>query len=364
MKINEITNYLESIAPTSLQESYDNAGLLIGDKNKNIEKALITLDVTEEIIDEAINNNFQLIISHHPPIFHGIKKITGETLTERIIIKAIKSDISIYSMHTNLDNIDQGINSILASKIGLKNPKILKGKKEILRKIVTFCPDNYADKVRSSVFKAGAGHIGNYDSCSFNTEGQGTFRALENTNPFVGKQNELHFEKEIKIEAIYPYYLEKQIINSLKKAHPYEEVAYDIYPLANICESAGSGMIGALDKEYDAADFLEKLKKILNIGCIKHSKITGKKIRNIAICGGSGSFLIRDAISANADIFLTADIKYHDFLDAHNDIIIADIGHYESEQFSKELIYEILIKKFPNFALQISDVNTNPVYYL
>jgi len=364
MKISEITNFFESIAPIALQEDYDNSGLLLGNKGDTINKALITLDVTEEIIDEAIEKKFQMIISHHPVIFQGLKKINGNNLTEKILIKAIKNDIAIYAAHTNLDNIDKGVNSILCSKIGLQKTRILKPKNDMLRKLITFCPTINADKVRNAIFEAGAGHIGNYDSCSFNTEGKGSFRALENANPFVGKTNDLHFETEIKIEAIYPVFHERNIISALKKAHPYEEVAYDIFPLANDYTSVGSGMIGILKNEVDDLSFLKEIKKTLNIPCIKHSQLSGKKIQKVAVCGGSGGFLIHDAIAAGADIFMTGDIKYHDFQKADDNFIIADIGHFESEQFSKELIYAILNKKFPKFALQISKTNTNPVNYL
>jgi len=364
MKIGEITNYLESIAAISLQESYDNSGLLIGNKNKTVKRAIITLDVTEDIIDEAIEKKCELIISHHPVIFKGIKRINGNTQTEKILIKAIKKDIAIYAIHTNLDNIENGVNSILCNTIGLQDTSILKPKNNLLRKLITFSPEKHTEDVRKAIFEAGAGRIGNYDCCSFNSEGFGTFRALEDAKPFVGDKNKLHLEAEIKIEAIYPVYLEKNIITALKKSHPYEEVAYDIIPLANELSCVGSGMIGDLKKEYDEVSFLKEVKKKLNVGCIRYSALRAKKIKKVAVCGGAGSFLIQDAISAGADIFLSGDIKYHDFQEADNKIIIADIGHYESEQFTKDLIYTVLIKKFPKFALQISEINTNPVNYL
>jgi len=364
MKISEITSFIENYAPISLQESYDNCGLLVGNKSTEITGALITLDVTEEVIDEAINKKCQLIISHHPLIFQGLKKINGTTSTEKILIKAIKNDLSIYAAHTNLDNIDKGVNSILCNKIGLLNTAILRPGKDILRKLVTFCPTDQADDVRKAIFEAGAGKIGDYDSCSFNTEGEGTFRALENANPFVGETNKLHFEPEVKIEAIYPYYNEANIIKSLISAHPYEEVAYDIYPLANKFYRAGAGMIGFIEEEIIDIAFLEMVKHKINIGCIRHSNLSGMKIKKVAICGGSGSFLINDAIAAGADIFLCGDLKYHDFQLASDNFIIADIGHYESEQFTIELLYNILIKNFPKFALRISEINTNPVNYL
>ena len=334
MLIKEIVETIENIAPVALQESYDNAGLIIGNHDLEVEKVMLTVDVTEEVLDEAIEKKCGLIISHHPLIFSGLKKINGKNTIERIIIKAIIHNISIYAAHTNLDNVHNGVNAILAEKLGLKNTRILKSKSELLRKLVTYCPTEYAEQVRKALFDAGAGNIGNYNSCSFNMRGEGSFKASENATPFVGKINELHFEKETRIETIYPYYIEKLIIDSLLKSHPYEE------------------------------EFLLKIKDLTNANCIKHSGLIGKKIKIVAICGGSGSFLIKDAIAAKADIFITGDIKYHDFFEAENKIIIADIGHFESEQFTKELLYTIITKKFPNFAVLISEKDTNPVHYL
>jgi dinuclear metal center YbgI/SA1388 family protein len=363
MQIHEITTYLESIASLSLQEPYDNSGLIIGNPGNAVSKALITLDVTEKVIDEAISKKCQLVIAHHPLIFGNISKIRSDDSIGKCIIKAIKNNISIYAIHTNFDNIDTGVNAVLCRKIGLSNCKILKPKKNILKKLVTFCPNQQADKVRKALFDAGAGHIGNYDSCSYNTEGLGTFRALENANPFVGKAFELHKEKEVRIETIFPDYNEKKIIKALLDSHPYEEVAYDIYPLENSFSKAGEGMIGELDKAIGINDFLGKLKQTLNIPVIKHNAVSNKKIKKVAVCGGAGSFLWKDALKSKADIFLTSDIKYHQFFEGGNSLIIADIGHYESEQFMKEILCEILNEKFPTFAVLISKVNTNPVKY-
>ena len=364
MKLSEITNALEEIAPLSLQESYDNAGLLVGDKDADITKVLISLDVTEKVINEAIEKGCNLIISHHPVIFNGLKRITGRTYVERIVAQAIKNDIALYAIHTNLDNVDNGVNSILCDKLGLKNRKILSPKREILKKLVTFCPVEYADKVRDAVFAAGAGHIGNYDKCSYNVSGTGTFRGSEETNPFVGEKGKIHFEEEVRIETVFPAYRERDIISALLNARPYEEVAYDIYLLQNEFSRVGAGMIGELGSEIDEVDFLRKVKEVTGIGCVKHTGLTGRKIKKVAVCGGSGSFLIKDAIRSGADIFLTGDVKYHEFFDADGKIVIADIGHYESEQFAKDLIYSVLIKKFYNFAVLISEVNTNVVNYL
>jgi dinuclear metal center YbgI/SA1388 family protein len=364
MKIKEIVKPLEEFAPLFLQESYDNSGLLLGHPDNKVSKVLITLDITEEIMEESIRKECNLIISHHPLIFSGLKSITGKNATERMAQKAIKNDIGIYALHTNLDNADKGVNEILCDKLGLKNRKILSPKKEMLRKLVAFCPTEHAENVQKALFEAGAGNIGNYDNCSFNTPGTGSFRGSEKANPFVGEKGKLHYENEIRIETIYPVFLEETILKALFSVHPYEEVAYDIYRLENKSSSEGAGMIGELEYETDESDFLNFLKNITKTGCIRHSGLVGQKIKKVAVCGGSGSFLIQDAIKADADIFVTGDVKYHDFFEAENKIVIADIGHYESEQFAKELIYNVLKNKFPTFAVLISEINTNSVNYL
>jgi len=363
MKIKEVTNFLENIAPLSLQETYDNSGLLIGDPETEFLKALVCLDITSEVIDEAIKKKCNLIISHHPLIFGKLSKITPHNPSGQCIIKAIKNDIAVYAIHTNFDNIYAGVNAILCKKLGIENFKILKPKQQILKKLITFCPVFEADKVRNALFNAGAGHIGNYDSCSYNTIGKGTFQALEDTKPFVGTKNKLHFEEEIRIETIFPSYLEKEIINALLSSHPYEEVAYDIYSLDNEFSKVGEGMIGELKESTEITDFFDKIKKTLGTGIIKHSKFIQKKVKKIAVCGGSGDFLIKDALSMGADIFLTADLKYHQFFEGQEKMIVADIGHFESEQFTKEIIVDFLNKKFPTFAFLNSYVNTNSVNY-
>ena len=364
MKIKDITNYLESVAPLPLQENYDNSGLIIGDKNTEISSVLITLDTTPEVVEEAITKKANLIISHHPVIFKGLKKINGNNYIERTVIKALKNDIAIYAIHTNLDNIINGVNYILCKKLGLVNCKPLLPGENQLQKLVTFIPVNYANKVRAAVFAAGAGHIGNYDNCSFNIEGTGTFRAGKNTTPFIGEKNKEHHEKEIRFETIFPFYLKNKIINALTEAHPYEEVAFDIYNLKNNYEKTGAGMTGETKEKISEKDFLIKIKSILKPGAIRHTKLLGKPIQKVALCGGSGSFLLKHAINQNADIFISSDFKYHDFFDADNKILIADAGHFETERFTKDLIFDILTKKFNNFACFLSKVNTNPINYL
>lgn len=363
LTINEIVQFLETVAPPALQESYDNAGLVVGNPEAEISSALVTIDVTEAVVDEAIEKKAGLIIAHHPIIFSGIKKLTGKNYVERTVLKAIKNDVAIFAAHTNLDAVIGGVNTKICEKLGLKNCKVLQPVSGQLKKLVTFIPVNFADKVRTAVFNAGAGHIGNYDSCGYNLEGTGSFRAGENTNPYVGEKGEVHFEKEIRFETIFPGWLQSKIIKALFEAHPYEEVAYDIYPLENSYEKAGMGMVGELEKPLSEPDFLSLLKKTFGTGCIKHTALKGKNVTKIAICGGAGSFLINHAIAAKADFFVTGDFKYHQFFDAENKIVIADVGHYESEQFTKELFYELLTKKFPKFAVRFSEVKTNPVFY-
>ena len=363
MKIKEITNYLESIAPLHYQESYDNAGLLVGDASREIDAALITLDCTEEVVEEAIEDNCNLIIAHHPIIFSGLKKITGQNYVERTIIKAIKNDIAIYAIHTNLDNIKTGVSAKIAEILGVENYKILSPKKDLLRQLAVYCPVSDTEKVKEALFQAGAGDIGNYDECSFSAKGEGTFRANEGCDPHIGNIGERHTEKEEKIEVIFPKYKENTIISALKQAHPYEQVAYQIYILDNIYENVGAGIVGELAQKVDTNRFLEMLKTKMQTDCIRHTKLVKNQIKRVAICGGSGSFLLSNAICEKADIFITADFKYHEFFDGENDIIIADIGHFESEQFTKDLIYDLLSKKFSKFAVRLSKVNTNPINY-
>ncbi len=361
--VNDVCKAIEAFAPTALQEDYDNAGLIAGNPKMIVKAVLICLDITEEIVNEAIEKKCNLIVAHHPPVFRALKRFTGGSETERILIKALKHDIALYAAHTNLDNTFKGVNHILALKLGAKPLRILRPLNGRLKKLVTFCPLAYADKLRDSLFEAGAGQIGNYDACSFNTEGVGTFRAGENTRPFVGDIGKMHHEKECRIETVFPDFLEARIISSLIKAHPYEEVAYDIYPIENSWDMAGSGMIAAFEEEMHEDAFLQHVKKTLDLPVLRHSPLTGKMIKKVALCGGSGSFLIRDAMRSGVDAFLTGDLKYHDFFLPEGKFLMGDFGHYESEQFAKQLLYELLNEKFSSFALLISTVKTNAVNY-
>jgi len=363
MKLKEITQTLENFAPVALQEEFDNSGLIIGDQNAEIRGVLLCVDVTESIIDEAISLGFNLIIAHHPLIFKGLKKISGKNYVERCILKAIKNDIAIYAAHTNFDSIKNGVSYKMAEKIGLKELKILSPKKDALVKIVTFVPAEFVENVRVAVWEAGAGHIGNYDCCSFSSNGEGTFRALDGANPFLGDLHKLHTEIEHRLEFVLPAYLVDNVIVALKNAHPYEEAVIDIFPLKNVWENVGLGVVGTLPKPMKEEEFLTYIKDIFDVKIIKHSKFLEKNISKVALCGGSGAEFINDAKRCGADIYVTADVSYHRFFEAENSLVIADIGHFESEQFTKEIFYEQLIKNFPNLAVQFSKVEKNVVSY-
>ena len=364
MKISEILEHLETQAPFSFQEGYDNSGLIVGNKEMSVTGILIALDCLESIIDEAISNKCNLVIAHHPIIFSGLKKINGKNYIERVIIKAIKNDIAILAIHTNLDNVFAGVNNKIAEKIGLKNLQILAPKKDLLRKFVTYCPPDSAEKVRQALWAAGAGRIGNYDEVSFNLSGTGTYKGNENSNPVIGEKGKLERENEERVEMIYASHLEGKILAALRASHPYEEIAYDLIVLENNWQHVGSGMTGELEKAMPLADFLKHLKAVMKADVIRFTQIEGKTVKKVAICGGSGSFLLQNAISAGADVFVSADFKYHQFFDSDGKIVIADIGHFESEQFTIDLLYDNLKQKFPTFAIRKTGINTNPITYL
>lgn len=361
--LKNITSFLENVAPLRYQESYDNAGLITGNQNMEITGALIALDCTEEIIDEAIKNKCNLVIAHHPIVFSGLKKLNGKNYVERTIIKAIKNDIAIYAIHTNLDNVHNGVNAKICEVLGLTNCKILTPKNALLKKLVVFVPITHAEDVRKALFNAGSGAIGNYDECSFNINGTGTFRANDNANPHVGKTGIQHQEAEVRIETIFESIHQNKILKALREVHPYEEVAYDIYPIENSYQNVGSGMVGEFETEMTESDFLLYLKTKMQTACVRHTQLFNKKIKRVALCGGAGSFLLNDAIASGAQVFVTADYKYHQFFDAEDKIIIADVGHYESEQFTKQLLYDLLKRNFNTFALHLTKVSTNPVNY-
>lgn len=364
MYVQDVIDHLEALSPLSYAEDFDNVGLLVGNKTNEVKGILVTLDTLEEVVDEAIENKCNLIVSFHPIIFNGLKKITGETYVERVVMKAIKHDISIFAVHTALDNALQGVNHMICEKLGLINTKILIPQAGTIKKLTTFVPKNEAAQLREALFKAGAGTIGNYSDCSFSNEGLGSFRPNEKANPSIGNKGELHFEEEVKLSMTFAKHLEAGILQALFKSHSYDEVAYEVTTLDNKNQNIGMGMIGEFKDEMDQNAFLNHVKKQMKSKCVRHSDLLEKPIKKVAVLGGSGSFAIGAAKAAKADAFITSDLKYHDFFNADGSILLADIGHYESEQYTKNFLVAYLTKKIANFAIILSQTNTNPVKYL
>ncbi|MCK0110339.1 Nif3-like dinuclear metal center hexameric protein [Flavobacteriaceae bacterium S0825] len=364
MIVQDVINHLEELAPMSYAEDFDNVGLLVGDKNNKVSGILVTLDTLETVIDEAIEKNCNLIVSFHPIIFKGLKTITGKSYVERVVIKAIKNNISIFAIHTALDNALQGVNDKICEQLGLLNRQILIPQVGTIKKLTTYIPKDKIEKVRDSLFNAGAGSIGNYNNCSFNVNGIGTFNGNENSNPTIGEKGITQQEEEIKLTVTFQKHLESKVLQTLFKNHPYEEVAYEVTTLENKNQHIGMGMIGEFENAMTETSFLEHLKSTMQTKCVRHSSFLNKPIKKVAVLGGSGSFAINAAKAAGADAFVTADLKYHDFFTAENKLLLTDIGHYESEQYTKNLLVAYLTKKIPNFAIVLSNTNTNPVKYL
>lgn len=364
MKIFEITQFLEKIAPTSYQESYDNAGLIVGNPQTEVTSVLISLDCLEKTIEEALQTNCNLIIAHHPIVFKGLKRLNGNGYVERTILKAIKNDIAIYAIHTNLDNVKNGVNFKIAQKLGLKNIKILAPKNQILQKLTIFVPLTHTQPLLDALATAGAGQVGNYKNCSFRTQGIGTFMPNQQAKAFIGTPNQQEEVTENRVEVVFPTHLQARILTAMYANHPYEEVAYFLQNVENANQEVGSGAIGELETEMSEMDFLNFLKQTMKSDCVKYTALLGKNIKKIALCGGTGSFLLNNAIRQKADIYISADFKYHEFFDADNRIVIADIGHYESEQFTSELLQGLLKNEFQSLKTYITAQNTNPVNYL
>lgn len=364
MKISHIIRELEKWAPPSYQESYDNSGLLVGDPSLPLTQALVTLDITEEVVDEAIGHGCNLIIAHHPLIFKGLKSVTTRHWTERCVIQAIKNDVVIYAIHTNLDHVTQGVNWKIAEKIGLEELKILSPKTDTLLKLTTFAPVSDAPKVLEALFEAGAGEIGNYDHCSFQLDGTGSFRPSAVANPTIGQAEKDEQVVERRIEVILEKFKQHRVLRALFQSHPYEEVAHYLQPLVNVNQEVGAGAVGTLRNPLPMANFIEHLKKSMGLKVIKCTSFSHEKVETVAICGGAGSFLLPHAKKSEAQVFITSDFKYHDFFEAENQLTIMDIGHYESEVFTKELIGDRLKEKIANIALRFSEVDTNPIKYL
>lgn len=363
IKVKDIAFAMEEIAPLTYAEDFDNVGLLVGDYNDEVTGVLVTLDTTPEVVEEAIEKNCNLIVSFHPIIFSGLKKLNGKSYVEKAVMTAIKHGINIYATHTALDNSKVGVNFKISEQLKLIDTKILIPKTQTLKQLITYVPTENADSLKNALYEAGAGRIGNYDSCGFSQEGRGNFRPIEGAKPFIGEIGKLEAVNETRIEVVIPQHLEDDIIKALFKNHPYEEVAYSVVSLNNQNNYVGIGMIGDLENEMSEIDFFNYLKTQMNTPFIRHSKLLNKKIKKVAVLGGSGAFGIRNAISAGADIYITADLKYHDFFTAENKLVLADIGHFESEQFTKYLITSYLKEKFTNFVVFNSGINTNPVNY-
>jgi dinuclear metal center YbgI/SA1388 family protein len=364
MKLKELCSFLESEIPLAFQESYDNSGLQAGNPEMEIVAALLTVDVTEEVVNEAIRCKCNLIISHHPLIFGSLKRLTGSTSTERILFTCIKNDIAVYSAHTNLDITHHGVSHKMAEKLGLENIIVLVPLEKKLIKLVTYIPETHLDKVRNAIFDSGAGSVGNYDRCGFTVEGTGSFRGNEQTNPFIGERGELTYEKEIRFETVFFSHLKEKMIKTLVENHPYEEVAYDLYSLENRNIDAGLGCTGVFSSPLTEDEFLQRVAEVFNSRGIRHSQKSGRKINKVALCGGAGASLIYNAIASKSDAYITADIKFHSYFEAENKLLLMDIGHYESEKFAVEILKDLIIKKFPKFAVRFSETNTNPINYL
>ncbi len=362
--VKDIIAVLESRAPLGLQETYDNSGLLTGRRDQEVTGVLVCLDVIPEILEEAVKRGCNFILSHHPPFFSGMKKFSGNSLQEKILIKAIKNDLALYSCHTNLDSVSDGVSGRMADLLGLINQRILVPREDDLIKLVCFIPASHLEVVSEAIFAAGAGCIGNYDHCSYQLSGNGTFSAGEESHPFAGSIGSIHYEPETRFETVLSKHLLKEVVKAMLEHHPYEEVAYDLYPLINKNPSEGLGIIGELDHECPELDFLSKIKNVFGVQVVRHSRLRNKPVRKVALCGGSGSEFLKQAAAAGADIYLTADIKYHSWFDLPGDILVADIGHFESEQFTINVLADSLIEKFPKFAVCLTEVNTNPINYL
>ncbi|WP_115462100.1 Nif3-like dinuclear metal center hexameric protein [Winogradskyella aurantiaca] len=371
MQIREVIQILEELAPLKYAEDFDNVGLLVGDKEAEVKGVLVTLDTIEAVVDEAVEAGCNLIVSFHPIIFKGLKSLTGGNYVERTVVKAIKNDIAIFAIHTALDNSFKGVNDIICNKLGLLNKQILIPQKNSIKKLLTYVPESSANHLREALFSAGAGGIGNYDDCSFNYKGVGTFKGNKDSNPVLGERGKVQEEPEIAISVTFTKHLESKVLKAMFKAHPYEEVAYEIITLDNSHQHIGMGMIGNLTEAMNEKGFLEFVKNTMNCGVVRHSQLLKKSVSRVAVLGGSGSFAIEAAIAQGADVFISSDFKYHDFFRAEGKIVIADIGHYESEQFTKSFLTDYLSKKITNFAPALSEgkiilskTNTNPVNYL
>ncbi len=360
IKCSEITNVLEELAPIELAESWDNVGLLLGDSTQDIHNIMITLDITPDVVEEAIETKADLIIAHHPMIFKPLNRIIEDKSIGTLIRKLIKNDICVYTSHTNLDITWGGLNDLLASKIGLENIGVLDElHTKKLKKIVVFIPKGYEEKVRDAMTEAGAGWIGDYSDCTYLTKGIGAFKPREGTKPFIGSEGTLEKVEEYRLETLVSEEKVSPVVEAMIASHPYEEVAYDIIPLEVKGQSLGLGRIGTLKKEVIFIDFINKVKEVLAIQHLRYIGNENKSISKVAICTGSGGTLLSNCIHHNVDIYITGELKYHDAQFAQEaglNVILA--GHFETENIIGELLTEFLNKKFEN-RLNISQSKKN-----
>lgn len=363
MTIRDISKLLEQWAPLANAESFDNVGLLVGDFTTPVSNILVAHDALEQVVDEAVAKNCNLIVCFHPILFNGLKRLNGNNYIERAIIKAVKNDVAIYAIHTALDNIHKGVSYTMAKALQLENPSVLIPKKDTIYKLTTYVPHAFAKALKESLFAAGAGQIGNYNECSFSLKGKGTYKAGKNTNPFIGQKGEQHTEKETQLHLTFEKHAKQSVLKALFTNHPYEEVAYEVTALENKNQHLGMGTIGTMATPINQEKFLALIKSTFKTGGVRHSPILDKKIKKIAVLGGSGAFGIEAAIAQGADAYVTADLKYHDYYKAENQILLADVGHYESERFTKTLIADYLTEKIRSFAVLLSEKNTNPINY-
>ena len=361
--VQDLARVLEAAAPLAYQESYDNAGLQCGDPHMEVQGVLIALDCTPAVVDEAIRRGCNVVVTHHPLIFRPLKRLTGANEVEQTLLKAIKNDVALYAAHTNLDNVRHGVNRKLAEKLGLVNLRILDPKPGLLAKLVTYVPATHTEIVLAALYAAGAGQVGDYSACSFRMEGIGTFTPGAGTNPFQGAVGVPETTAEERVEVLLPLHLQNTALRALRQAHPYEEVAYEIIKLENSNQEVGSGMVGELPTPLSPQEFRAQLKKALLVPVVKHTSFD-KPIKRVALCGGAGRFLIGKARAAGADAYVTGDLKYHEYFQAEKQLMLCDVGHFESEQFTGEVFQDLLASTFGGtFALFIAETHTNPVHY-
>lgn len=365
----EIFSLVEELAPKRLAEDWDNVGLQIGNPHQEVSKVLLTLDLDERVLAEAKEKQVQLIITHHPLFMRGIKTIDSSTVQGRLIKELLVNDITVYSAHTNLDSAAGGVNDVLAEKLNLQHTTVLKiNGHQKYYKLVVFVPVDYQEAVGRALGQAGAGWIGNYSDCTFRTEGIGTFRPLSGSNPFLGKHNELEKVEEVRLETIVPAEKLNLAVEKMRAAHPYEEVAYDVYPLYNQGPAYGLGRIGRLPEPLSFADFIQYVKDKLNLSLVRAGGDSNKKISTVALCGGSAADFWPVALARGADVYLSGDIKYHTAQDMlNNGLAFVDAGHYHSELPVIDKLYQYLRERLQQqkaaVELFVAQTDTNPFSY-